>query len=628
MILEELEVLAEDILAFALEQFGEQIGFPRIEDVQLEPTDCGFKIEQGIQIEPTDYGFLLKVRNKRKTYDKHGYKVNVDEQGVSYAPVRFTAWTMQVPLSVLSLEQIEALKQKSEDEGKEIDLAFITTAQEAILLDWQEKLRWVWNGGLGLLKDFTRYQAYDNHKPKADKLLALKAEAEAKGEELDLRYASKSYYPCCPLSLVMAGQRTPINEKSYQWYKAPLIVRGQPVLDEDGKPVEEFYAQLSCPIVTTRRKARRYKFRPFCLWTAEIPSDPDYVWYPPEVKWEKGTVALQGLSDQDLAKVFAQSANPDKEWLKDVPAQAVRAVLKDLAEAWGKYFWKKGGGEPRFKSSRKGDKVNSFAFEDAKCIAKAWRNGKLISIKLPKLGEIFIPKDYQDLWKNLPIATVKLVWDCGWILQLSTTQKEAIALRPNSIEATLEMVGREGVLFVDDKGKEYKISLEQQLEIEKEIKVLQVALQYQRDRVRLLEKQGRPSVRLQKQAEATQKRIKQLHRKSRLSGKAENQKLTKFALRRAGKITVLDKPHGMLLKPEPIPGKTLDSWEPNGASEIARINNFRKIHRVGQFVSLLEQKGKELAREVVIDKEALKEKKAKKTKKTSKKQLTKEAKTS
>lgn len=521
--------------------------------------------------EQTQYGFVVKVRNRRGQFDKHAFKVSGDE----YKPLKLTAWTDKISVEVLP----EAIaKQKGGN------IAYITPEQEAIAIEWQEKLRWVWNAGLDLLDQFTRTHAYSK--------------------------IDKQWHACCPLSLVVDGIRFPVTDESYSWRK------------EDG----EFYPALCCKLFRTPKKRRRSKFRPSCA-RSPVPETPYKVDENGEIVesfpviWDEGTGILNGIGDKDLGAVFAQKNNPDKPWLKEIPAQPVRSVLKELAESYGNYLWKKGGGKPRFKSGRRGDHVNSLVFEDGAAIGKIWdEDGQLIGIKIPRLGDIYLPKSARKTWQDLPIAVVKLHWDCGWSLQLTTSQRPAPGLKPKDSTATIEVVGRQGVLFKDDKGKEYTIAYARQVELERAIEGKQKHLARQQELLqKAIDREAEPKEieTRKRKIEETKLKIRQLHRKIRLSGKAESQKLATFALRRTGSIKVIDKPyHGMLLKPEPIPTPgSIEGYDPNGAEEVARINRSRKLHRTGQFVSLLQQKAEFYDRPIEIEKEDKKSTKKSKTKK-------------
>lgn len=527
-------------------------------------------------VEKTAYGFLVKVKNPKGTYDKHAYVVD----GEQISPLPLVAWTLSIPVK-------------------------LTKEQEAIARRWQELLRYVWNDGLDLLDRFGRTHAFNA--------------------------ADKAWYDCCPLSLFIDGQRMPIDDSSYAWRKVG----------------DEWQTALVCPINPKPKRAKRSPFRPRCAYhpSPETPYTVDgegRIADRYDVQLSPGKPVLRGIDNRSLNLLFSKKANPDIDWLAEIPAQPVRAVLKELSESFSNYYFKKGGGKPRFKSGRSGDQINALVFDDANTVTRCWNDkGLLVSVMLPafgdrktKSGTIAIPAEYARRWGDLPIATIKLVEDCGWFLQLTTAQKPAGTLKKKETTATIEMIGKNGVLFTDSKGEEYNINLKQQLAIEAKIAGKQQHLERMRSlftvaairsadlsveiiKMLSIESKYTPALlsylitgldsRLKKMADL-QREIKRLHRRNRLAGKARSQKLATFALRWAGKLIVIDKPHGLLLKPEPIPLEP-GVWDANGAAEIARINRSRSAHRVGQFVEILKRKSTDLGREVIVDKESAKAKK-------------------
>jgi hypothetical protein len=363
----------------------------------------------------------------------------------------------------------------------------------------------------------------------------------------------KGWVPCCPVTLEVEGVRFGISERSYQWRKT-----------EEG-----FESFLSIPIAEPEQK---YRIR-----CAREAVDEDY----PEtgVHWQAGTVSLAGLGEMDLAKAFTQKANLNKPWLAEVPAQPIRSVLKELAEVYRKWRWGRKAGKPKFKFSRRGDLITSLIFEDADSICKTFtEEGLLQKVKILRLGDINIQKAYQKRWGKLPITTVKLVWDCGWQLHLTSSLKPIKPLKAKEMTAEIEIIGKDGVLFKDDRDREYKLSLDRITQLEAEIEQLQQQIQRQKNRMKTGDA---PSARLIK----NQKKLRQLHRKLRLSRKSERTKLAACALRRVGSITIIDKSHRMVPVPDPVvvtvePGE----WEKNGREEVCRINQAKRRYATNRAI--------------------------------------------
>lgn len=450
--------------------------------------------------------------------------------------VQKTAWTLSIPVK-------------------------LNPETEKIVQQWQEWLRWIWNDALDMLKEFDRMHAWDREE--------------------------KQWVPCCPLTLRLPTDEGmihfPVLENTYRWYK-----------DDEG----QFQCAISIPLATTGKK-----FRFLCARAIAYEDWGDEK-NPRRITWREGAEPLRGLANEDLAKCFSQKTNPEKEWYGQIPQQPVRATLKDLAESYSR--WRKSkskeDGCPQFKSSRRGDTVKSLIFEDASSVRKEFNeNGTLRRILIPKLDYwIEIPKEYSRQWGTLPIAAVKLVNDMGWSLQLTTSLKPVKSLKKKDTVATIEIVGKDGVLFRDDK-REFTIPIDKIEEREQQIRRVQREIARQLERYKNVEEKPQ---RWLKYMEGLKRQLRWLHRKQRLSTKARHQKLSVFALRRTGAIKLINKKHQPVPVPEPIVASVENNeYARNGRQQVQDINRAKRRYATGAFVACLTQKAPSLGREVMEIKE-------------------------
>ena len=107
----------------------------------------------------------------------------------------------------------------------------------------------------------------------------------------------------------------------------------------------------------------------------------------------------QNLNYQDLSKHITKLKKTSKYiWLQEVPAGILVQALRDLDNAFERFF-KKIAKYPRFKKRRN---TQAIRFQiDQRCIVNNYMAGK--KLKLTKLGELKIK------WSKIPSGTPKMV---------------------------------------------------------------------------------------------------------------------------------------------------------------------------------------------------------------------------
>lgn len=359
---------------------------------------------------------------------------------------------------------------------------------------------------------------------------------------------------------------------------------------------------------------------------------PDFVsqtyTYPPVFPHETyREPRLDQPSNFSLAKWFAQKRHPKWTALHEVPSWFVRGSCHSLSEAWDRFKARKAG-QPKFK--RRGLEVSTLLYEDGKAIRvdtvteavekrvkqdfgmSPQSPGKMVKkpvevqtsyIHIPKLGAVRVA--YLDKrWKDTPIKVLKLC-RCpdGFFIQLTGNVQEK-PLKPSARKAGLALPQTQGVLYVDDKGKNVEVCSE-------DIKLLL--------RLEKLQQRLSQQVYLSNRWKKTKNKIAQVHRKLALRGRNHNHKLSTFVVRKFGEIAVQEVKAGTISHPEPVVASVEPThYDPNGATQVSIINQRRTQQRTGQFVMLVKQKSKTAGRQVTIVKPPSKNK----SKKTDNREMT------
>lgn len=412
----------------------------------------------------------------------------------------------------------------------------LNQAEEQTIAQWLSVMRWVWNEGLGLLIENEIFSAYCKEskiKISMDDqerlqrvgrvynldLASLGTIAEeflvAKDNELTIT-APGERVSCCPLPW------------EYRWQK-------------DGD------AWVAIPYVQI---AFKKPYRQFC----PIPQ----LYREPR---------LDQPSQFSLGKYFAHKRHPDKPWLKSVPANFIRGTLHALSTAWERYKAGKAG-KPKFK--HKGDVWGALVHEDGKQIRL---DGD--QVRIPKLG-VFRARHLLKRWGETPIKVLKVVKrPSGFYLQL-TGNVPVKFVKPSTRQVGLALPQKEGLLYVNDLGKQALAMPED--------KALLAKLQ------RLQQQLARQTY-LGKNWQKTKTKIARIHETIRQRGKNHNHKLSTFLVRTYGEIAMQEVKSGTIPTPEPIVASVEPPhYDPNGAARIAQVNQRRTALRVGQFVELVRQK--------------------------------------
>ena len=114
--------------------------------------------------------------------------------------------------------------------------------------------------------------------------------------------------------------------------------------------------------------------------------------------WNQYKINLSEYDQSSELKVV--KVTEGLSWFKDVPAQCLQQVLKDLNRAYKGFF--KGGGFPKFKSRGSGD---SFRFPQPSQFSIRKLTKRLSAIRLPKIGEVRF-RQSCDLVGRIRNATV------------------------------------------------------------------------------------------------------------------------------------------------------------------------------------------------------------------------------
>lgn len=339
----------------------------------------------------------------------------------------------------------------------------------------------------------------------------------------------KKRYGCCPMPW------------EYRW----RLKSDSPIVDQPTEGAKKDWIPISyTPIAYTK------PYRQFC-------PIPQYYREP----------RLDMPTSFSLSGYFAHKRHSDKPWLKAVPANFIRGTLHSLSISWERYKSGKGG-KPKFK--RKGDVLGSLVHEDGKSIGI---KGDLV--RIPKLGT-FRVRHLIKQWGEVPIKVLKVVKrPSGYYLQL-TGDVPVKALKASALKVGLALPQKGGLLYVDDRGKEV-LALPEDEKLSAKLLKLQQQLSRQ--------------TYLGENWQKTKQKIARIHELTRMRAKNYNHKLSTFLVRTYGSIAVQEVKTGALPTPAPIVASIEPpSYDPNGASRIAEINQRRVALRVGQFVELVKQK--------------------------------------
>lgn len=306
---------------------------------------------------------------------------------------------------------------------------------------------------------------------------------------------------------------------------------------------------------------------------------------------------LESPGEFTLAAEFAHKRRP---WLAHIPANLIRGVIASLVAAWERHKKDpKNCGEPKFKRPGRGD-LDTLIHGDPKGakiqpgvlpkrhpeIADARLRKRKIAF--PGLG-VLHARGLEHWPAEVPVCMVKITRrPSGYYLQLtgelpdSWQPKDA---RPKE-RATAIAFDPPKQHHADDTGR---------------VVSAPAFLQPKLDRLAKLQRKAdrqQPGSNRQKR---TYHRIGKLHEQIRLARRNYNQKLSTFAVRKAGALAVAQIQPALKVKtrrPKPVPSKKgLGTFDPNGAQQKSAFNLRLIDIALGQFVALLEAKAKSRGRE-------------------------------
>ena len=303
-------------------------------------------------------------------------------------------------------------------------------------------------------------------------------------------------------------------------------------------------------------------------------------------------LGLSLISKYTLQYYFAQKNHPHWKELSEIGAWYVRGVCDALNTAWTQYRTGKRG-KPRFKSVRDG--YTSLGYGDAKKLTLQPADGPTLNqqprdawISIPKIGTLKVKYLWHD-WGNLPISVLRIVRKPDeWYLHLTGVVPISLP-KLSTVTVGLCPVGQEGILAVDDQGRHYSVTSEEQRLLERRERLQQRAAR-QRRALQTAQAQGQ-SVKGTNLA-ATERKIARISQLLALRRKNEQYKIAAFMAQRAQSVALIT-PNSSLIPhpaPKPKPGTFPVEFSPNGAENISKFNKLKSTTAMGQFVSLLKSK--------------------------------------
>jgi hypothetical protein len=532
----------------------------------------------------------------------------------------------------------------------------LTPAQTAQLDAWCETLRTVWNDGRGLLL----FQRRMTH-PYYD----LVEEEDAKPKKV-LKLAPK-----CPL------------DASMYWLKEKGEDGSTLVKDADGNPIPVYFSYILARdrnggvvdalsgLPYTHPDAGEMLLRvgaccPFNASEEGFYRVADHI--EPSLGYEPfGKYTLQYWFTQKHVKQLAQEGRYSPEFAQQfcaIPSWFVRGVCEDLSLCWTK-FVKGQGGEPRFKR----EAVGNLSHGDASKLEIAPAENQIDGlIKLPKIGEVLVPKLWQ-IWQERPLLVLQLVkradvWRLhltGWEVQAAdwlNVQREPVlrALQNNlrhaelsprlkmamilefpwhpwgllrRAETVLTVPGDGYNVAVDDQGRNYQVVPRRHQDgeldpnrvlarLDARIKRLQKAVQVQRDRLEENRKLGTGPIQ-SRRLERNLERLRVVSAQRALVIENNLKKLAHFTSERSASVTVhlksAEQKRDAKPKPRRKAGEFPVVFEPNGAEKVAEANKTAATVAPGKFLLLLQQEADERCQSLEIVKPAAKPKAGRKGKK-------------
>jgi len=425
----------------------------------------------------------------------------------------------------------------------------LNATQAAMVEDWLDVQRWVWNRGLALLKEFEAFSHYNKH--------------------------DKAYAPCCP---VPWEYRWVPNDGKDEWRDAVIVGsyghKWRPIpmpLITESFPGQWSTKPAQCPLLQHIFEQDNPSSKG--TLTAKI-DQGDVIRTWPSVQFYRKPL-LDRDSEYSLTPLFAHKLHEDKPWFRACPYKVTQGTIKLLATSWQEY--RKGKRKaPRFK--RRGDNrtLNDTQSGDAKVI------GGYVTLS-KRLGRLRV-RSVEDRW---PDDTLVKSWrikkePSGYYLLL-VGELPSEAPKPSDKVAGLDA----GVAHIlnDDAG--HHIDIPSPL----------------KRRLKKIKRLSRKAARQQKGGKNQAKTYADLaltHEKVRRDRKGWHHKLSTFAVRKYAGIAVEDlKLANMTRKPKAKPKADGTGYEHNMAKAKAGLNRAMLDAGIGGLYAMMETKAKAFDREFV-----------------------------
>jgi transposase len=470
---------------------------------------------------------------------------------------------------------------------KTLEFKLSLNATQAAMVDsWLDVQRWVWNRGLGLLKEFEAFTFQNEHDGAYAPCCPVPWDYrwvpnDGKDEWRDAAIVASYSHKWRPVPLPLVTEKFP-GQRSVSPAQCPLL---QAIFEQDcpprkGRPlsakVEKGEVLRAWPSVTPYRK-------PYLLTLLEqTPMTQGGV-----IRRGKVTVPRARDWSHALSEAMQHSTNPR---LSDstVPAKVTQTTIKRLSQAWGKYIFRKRdalgrlAGCPQFKPMKGDRALNSISNENPGPIAI---KGQCITLSgtAKTLGTLNV-KGLGKRWpEGTPVKSYRIKREpSGYYLLLVGELPREVA-KPSE-----KVVGFDaGVVHIlnDDAGHPTDIPspLKRRL---KKIK-------------RLSRKAARQEKGSKNQAK-TYANLALTHEKVRRDRKGWHHKLSTFAVRKYAGIAVEDlKLANMTKRPKAKPNVDGTGYERNMATAKAGLNRAMLDAGFGGFYAIMEAKSKAFGREFV-----------------------------
>ena len=468
---------------------------------------------------------------------------------------------------------------------KTLEFKLTLNATQAASIDsWLDVQRWVWNRGLGLLKEFETFSHYNKH--------------------------DEAYAPCCP---VPWEYRWVPNDGKNEWRDAAIVRsyehKWRPIplpLITESFPGQWAVRPAQCPLLQHLFEADNPRPGKVSL-TLKVDRGEIIRTWPSIQLYRKprlleileakpmttGGVIRKGKVTEPrkrdwshaISEAMQHSSNP-KLTESFVSAKITQTTVKKLSEAWKKYFYRKKdalgrlAGCPQFKPMKGKCQIKTISDENPQSLFKT---GTFITLPgtnktLGKLNVKGLDRRWPD---SVAIKTYRIMREPSGYYLLLVGELPCAAPKPSTKVAGFDA----GVVHIlnDDAG--HHIDIPSPL----------------KRRLQKIKRLSRKAAR-QEKGSANQKKTYALlaleHEKVKRDRKAWHHKLSTFAVRKYGAIAVEDlKLANMTRKPKAKPNAEGTGYDRNMAAAKAGLNRSLLDAGFGQLYDMMEAKSKAFGRE-------------------------------